>query len=84
MSFARWLRATSEHHLMVAAQEKVAAKYKVTPPPPPHGAEVFWRRVYVPAYRAVPWRARSFLIRRLPGSHRMKWTKAQRPRGPAI
>ena len=42
MSFARWLRATSEHYLMVAAQQKMAAKYGVTPPPRPRGAEVFW------------------------------------------
>jgi hypothetical protein len=84
VSFARWLRATSEHHLMVAAQEKVAACYHVPPPPRPHGIEVFWRRVYVPVYRAMPWRARSAVIRLMPGSHRMTWSKAQRPRGPAV
>ena len=59
MSFARWLRATSEHYLMVAAQQKMAAKYQVygvTPPRRPRGAEIFWLRLYVPAYRAVPGR----------------------------
>ena len=65
---------------MVAAQEKIAAKYRVPPPPPPHGMDVFWRRVYVPAYRAVPWPARSFLMRLLPGSHRMTW-ESRRVRG---
>src|SRR5262249_56394664 len=30
MSFSRWLRATSEHYLMVAAPENVAAKYHLT------------------------------------------------------
>ena len=84
MSFSRWLRATSEHYLMVAAQEKVAAKYRVTPPARPRGREWFWLRVYVPLYRAVPWRARSAIMRRMPGSHRMTWTEAQRPRRPAI
>ena len=84
MSFSRWLRATSEHYLMVAAQQKVAAKYGVTPPRQPRGAEIFWLRVYVPLYRVVPWRARSAIMRRMPGSHRMTWTEAQRPRGPAI
>ncbi len=86
MSFSRWLRATSEHHLMVAAQEKIAAKYQVPPPPRPRGAEIFWRRVYVPLYRAVPWTVRSSLIRRLPGSHHMTWSQtsaAARPRAPA-
>ena len=69
---------------MVAAQEKIAAKYRVAPPRRPHGAEVFWLRAYVPLYRAVPWPVRSSLMRRMPGSHRMKWTKPERPRGPAI
>ena len=84
MSFSRWLRATSEHYLMVAAQEKVAAKYQVTPPRRPRGAEVFWLRIYVPAYRALPWPVRSAVMRRLPGSHRQKWTKGEKPRGPAV
>ena len=83
MSFARWLRATSEHYLMIAAQEKVAARYGVTPPPKPRGREIFWLRVYVPLYRAVPWPVRSAIMRRMPGSHRMAWAKAQPPRGPA-
>jgi hypothetical protein len=29
VSFTRWLRATSEHYLMVAAQQEIAAKYQV-------------------------------------------------------
>ena len=69
---------------MVAAQEKVAAKYRVTPPPRPRGMDLFWRRVYVPAYRALPWAVRSAVMRRLPGSHRQTWTKGERPRGPAV
>jgi hypothetical protein len=79
---ARWLRANSEHYLMVAAQQKVAARYQVTPPPPPRGAEVFWLRVYVPLYWAVPWRVRAAAMRLLPGSHRMTWTTTQHPRVP--
>jgi hypothetical protein len=69
---------------MVAAQAKVAAKYQVTPPGRPRGAEVFWLRVYVPVYRALPWPLRSAIMRRMPGSHRMTWTREERPRGPAI
>jgi hypothetical protein len=79
VSFSRWLRATSERHLMIAAQEKIAAKYGVTPPPPPRGRDIFWLRVYVPAYRAVPWPVRSAIMHRLPGSHRQTWTRTQRP-----
>jgi hypothetical protein len=83
MAFSRWLRATSERYLMVAAQRKLAAKYGVPPPRPPRGAEIFWLRVYVPAYHAIPWRLRSAIMRRLPGSHRMKWTTGPPPRRPA-
>ena len=83
MAFSRWLRATSERYLMVAAQRKLAAKYGVPPPRPPRGAEIFWQRVYVPAYHAIPWRLRSAIMRRMPGSHRMKWTTGAPPRRPA-
>ena len=83
MAFSRWLRATSERYLMIAAQQDIAAKYGVPPPRRPRGADVFWLRVYVPAYRAVPWRLRSAIMRRMPGSHRMTWTTGNRPRGHA-
>jgi hypothetical protein len=83
MAFSRWLRATSERYLMIAAQQDIAAKYGVPPPRRPRGAEIFWLRVYVPAYRAVPWRLRSAIMRRMPGSHRMTWTASHRPRGHA-
>jgi len=83
MGFSRWLRATSERYLMIAAQRDIAAKYGVSPPRRPRGAEIFWLRVYVPAYRAVPWRLRSAIMRRMPGSHRMTWTASNRPRGHA-
>jgi hypothetical protein len=73
VAFSRWLRETSEHHLMVAAQEKIAAKYGVPAPRGPRGAEIFWRRVYVPVYQAIPWNVRAAIIRRMPGSHRMRW-----------
>jgi len=84
MAFSRWLRATSERYLMIAAQHKLAVKYGVPPPRRPRGADIFWLRVYVPAYRAVPWRLRSAIMRRMPGSHRMTWTTGDRPRKQAV
>jgi hypothetical protein len=84
MAFSRWLRATSERYLMIAAQRELAVKYGVPPPRRPRGADVLWLRVYVPVYRAVPWRVRSAIMRRMPGSHRMTWTTGDRPRGPAV
>jgi hypothetical protein len=68
---------------MIAAQEKVAARYGVVPPPRPHGLDVFWLRVYVPLYRSLPWPVRSAIMRHMPGSHRMTWASTQRPHSPA-
>jgi hypothetical protein len=65
---------------MIAAQQKIAAKYQVTPPRRPRGREIFWLRVYVPTYQAVPWPVRSLVMQRLPGSHRMPWKRTQHPR----
>lgn len=33
----------------------------------------FWRRVYVPVYRRIPWSVRRRLIVAMPGSHRRSW-----------
>src|SRR6266508_3312368 len=38
----------------------------------------FWRRVFVPVYRRLPWELRRSVIQALPGSHRRRW-QAQRP-----
>jgi hypothetical protein len=84
MPVSGWLRERSEHYLMRAAQRDMAAKYARPPGPPARRAEMFWLRVYVPAYRALPWRLRNFVIQRMPGSHRMTWTRPTRPRGPAV
>jgi hypothetical protein len=69
---------------MAAAQRDMAAKYGRQGPPPPRGAETLWLRLYVPVYRALPWRMRSLVIQRMPGSHRRPWTKPTRARGPAV
>jgi hypothetical protein len=79
VAFSRWLRENSERYLMIAAQQKIAAKYGVPPPRQPRGAEIFWLRVFVPVYQAIPWSLRSAIIRRMPGSHRMRWTKEHSP-----
>jgi hypothetical protein len=83
-AFSRWLRARSEHYLMLAAQRDMATKYHINPPHTPHGTQALWIRLYVPVYRALPWRLRNFVIQQMPGSHRMPWTKPTRARGPAV
>jgi hypothetical protein len=50
------LREQAEHHLRVAAMEELRNRHPTgtTPAYEERGA-LFWRRVFVPLYRAVPW-----------------------------
>ncbi len=84
MSFARWLRATSEHQLMVAAERRVAEQHGLPAPPPPRGVDLFWQRVYVPAYNVLPWRLRAVVMKAMPGSHRRTWHRPEEAQGPAV
>jgi hypothetical protein len=85
MSFSGWLRANSEHYLLIAAQDRVAREHNVAGPRRPHGAkEIFWLRVFAPLYRILPWGLRRRVIQRMPGSHRRSWPEPAKPAGPAI
>lgn len=84
MSFARWLRARSEQQLMAAAERQVAVRHGLPAPPPPRGVDVFWQRVYVPAYNRLPWRLRAVVMKALPGSHRRTWHRPEEAQGPAV
>jgi hypothetical protein len=81
--FTRWLRSTSETHLKQAAQLVVARRYGGRLPPPARGAQLFWLKVYAPAYHLLPAGLRNALIARMPGSHRQTWTYQSRASGPA-
>lgn len=82
-SFPRWVRSTSEHHLLVAAQAKVARKNGLKPPRP-RGAAIFWQKVYAPAFHALPYPLRAKVANAMPGSHRQTWHEPQRAQGPAV
>jgi hypothetical protein len=84
MSFARWLRATSEQQMMVAAERRMAERHGLPPPAPPKGVDLFWQRVYVPAYNLLPWRVRRVVMRAMPGSHRKTWHASEEAQGPAV
>jgi hypothetical protein len=84
MSFTRWLRATSEHQLMVAAERRVAEQHGLPAPPPPRGLDRFWQRVFVPAYNVLPWRLRAVVMKAMPGSHRRTWHRPEEAQGPAV
>lgn len=85
MSFSGWLRKNSEHYLLVDAQKQMAAKYRLNPPTPPRGVrDRFWRQVFTPVYRVLPWSLRNRIIQSLPGSHRRRWPEPETPRRPAV
>lgn len=84
MAFTAWVRRTSEHYLMIDAQDKVSRKLGSTRPLAPHGAAIFWRRIYVPIFHRLPLSWRNAIIARMPGSHRKKWTKQPPSKGPAV
>ncbi|MDP8977224.1 MAG: hypothetical protein M3N17_01310 [Actinomycetota bacterium] len=72
---AQWLRRNSERSLMDAAEEDLARRYlgRGGPVGRQGPATLFWRRVFVPAYRALPWGVRHAALRAMPGSHRRRW-----------
>jgi len=86
MRLFRWIRSHSERFLIEASQRRAAEGYFGTgalPPRPP--GQLFWRRVFVPVYRRLPWALRLSIIRAMPGSHREHWRGfAAKRRAPGI
>ena len=82
-SFPRWLRSTSEHHLLVVAQAKVARRNGLTAPKPT-GADIFWQKVYAPVFYLLPYAFRAKVADRLPGSHQQTWHQPEQAKGPAV
>jgi hypothetical protein len=71
---SQWLRSNSERYLQEAAERDTAARYGRPPPAVGTGpVDGVWRFVFVPAYRALPWRLRLTIMRGMPGSHRKQW-----------
>jgi hypothetical protein len=69
---------------MTAAERQIAAKYGANPPSEPAGLDVFWQKVYAPAYYLMPLKLRNMVIAALPGSHRRTWHTPERVKGPAV
>jgi len=81
-SFTRWLRENAQDYLLRDAQVRVARAHG-RPPPPVRGS-LFWRRIFVPTYRLLPWALRRRVMAAMPGSHRKNWSKPMPPAGPAV
>lgn len=80
-AFGQWLRTNSEHYLLEAAQQDMARRYLGGSAPPRGGGPLpfFWRRIFVPAYRLLPWQVRRGVIAAMPGSHRREWRRRAAP-----
>ena len=76
MTFAEWLRVNSQHYLLEASEREMAEKYLGAAPPLMDGGleALFWRKVFVPVYRLVPWGWRRWIMQMMPGSHRRQWS----------
>lgn len=71
---ATWLRSNSERYLQEAAERDTAARYRRRPPAVGSTpVDLFWRHIFVPIYRALPWRLRLAAMQAMPGSHRRQW-----------
>lgn len=86
MAFTQWLRVNSEHYLLRDAQTRLSAAYGHGRPPSEGGGvrRVFWTKVFVPAYRLMPWPLRHRILQQMPGSHRKTWTVPPTRRNPAV
>lgn len=83
--FSGWLRHNAEHYLLVDAHRRIAAEQGSAPPRPPRGVkEILWLRIFVPAYRLLPWPVRHRVMRAMPGSHRKTWASPPTRTGSAV
>lgn len=78
----QWLRQRSELALREAAEEELARKYlrRGGPVRRRGPADLFWRNVFVPLYRQLPWKVRQNLMAAMPGSHRQTWKGVRSPK----
>jgi hypothetical protein len=86
MGFGEWLRTNSEHYLLDDARVRIGRRYGARSlPGPDRGlSALFWRKVFEPTYRLLPWRLRLWVIRQMPGSHRQTWAPPPPRRQPGI
>lgn len=74
-AFFRWLRINSQKYLLEQAQANLARKHlgRRGPVGPRNAQVLFWKYLFVPIYRRLPWRVKHTVILAMPGSHRRRW-----------
>lgn len=78
--FFWWLRTNSQKYLLEATQADLARRYGRRGPVGRKTPEVlFWKYVFVPLYRRLPWSVKHRVITAMPGSHRQNWSSSQKP-----
>lgn len=83
--FSAWLRANSEHYLLIAAHQKLSRTLGSPAPRRPTGVkDLFWLKVFAPVYGVLPWALRHKIMTAMPGSHRRRWAPPPRTQGPAV
>jgi len=86
MSFTQWLRSNSEHYLLQDSQAQMSKRTgSPMPVKPKTFKDHFFRQLFAPIYRLLPWSIRRRTIQALPGSHRQEWPPLEHePQEPAI
>lgn len=86
MAFTQWLRSNSEHYLLQDSQARMAKAHGLAGPMAPSSLkDRFWRQLFAPVYRRLPWSVKKRTIQAMPGSHRQKWPEPNyESREPAI
>ena len=75
IKFFQWVRTNSQKYLLEAVQADLARQYLGRPPTvgPRTPQRMFWKHVFVPLYRRLPWKIKHIVILAMPGSHRRQW-----------
>lgn len=72
--FFWWLRTNSQKYLLEATQADLARRHGRSGPVGRKTPQViFWKYVFVPLYRRLPWSVKHKVITAMPGSHRQSW-----------
>jgi hypothetical protein len=74
--FFQWVRTYSQKYLLEATQAELARRYLGRPPTvgPRTPQVIFWKCLFVPLYRRLPWKVKLSVILAMPGSHRRHWS----------
>jgi hypothetical protein len=73
-AFFWWLRTNSQKYLLEATQKDLARRYGRSGPVGKRTPQVlFWKYVFAPLYRRLPWSVKHTIIVTMPGSHRKQW-----------